>query len=139
MLRHLADLDLGRGQGRSAKFRGRAAALGLKRGDRVAIVGSNRPRLYWTFLAAQSLGRVPVPVYADSVADELAYVLDHAEVGMAVVEDQEQVDKILSVAERLPRLQHIVYDEARGLQKYEHTQLARVRGDAGVRRARPCA
>jgi long-chain acyl-CoA synthetase len=98
-------------------------ALGLKRGDRIAIVGSNRPRLYWTFLAAQSLGCVPVPVYSDSVADELAYVLDHAEVVMAVVEDQEQVDKILSLSERLPRLQNLIYDEERGLEKYEHTQL----------------
>ena len=98
-------------------------AAGLKRGDRIAIVGTNRPRLYWTFLAAQSLGAIPVPVYADSVADELAYVLDHAEVVMAVVEDQEQVDKLLSVAERVPRLAHVIYDNDRGLQKYDHTRL----------------
>ena len=98
-------------------------ALGLKRGDKVAIVGSNRPRLYWTFLAVQSLGGVPVPVYADSVADELAHVLGHAEVKMAVVEDQEQADKLLSVAEQLPLIGHIIYDEERGLLKYEHTQL----------------
>ena len=120
-------------------------ALGLKRGDKVAILGTNRPRLYWTFLAVQSLGCVPVPVYADSVADELAYVLGHAEVKMAVVEDQEQVDKLLSVAERLPLIQHIVYDEERGLLKYDHTKLhafsemqaygrntARVKSDAGI-------
>ncbi len=99
------------------------AALGLKRGDRIAIVGSNRPRLYWTFLAAQSLGATPVPVYADSVADELAYVLDHAEVSVAVTEDQEQVDKLLSIADRVPRLIHIVYDDERGLAKYDHTRL----------------
>ena len=98
-------------------------ALGLRRGDRIAIVGSNRPRLYWTFLAAQSLGAIPVPVYSDSVADELAYVLDHAEVKMAVVEDQEQVDKLLSVAERVPRLGHVIYDNDRGLAKYDHAKL----------------
>ncbi len=98
-------------------------SLGLKRGDKIAIVGTNRPRLYWTFMAAQSLGCVPVPVYADSVADELAYVLDHAEVVMAVVDDQEQVDKLLGVAERVPRLKHIIYDNDRGLQSYDHTHL----------------
>ncbi len=98
-------------------------ALGLRRGDKVAILGTNRPRLYWTFLAVQSLGCVPIPVYADSVADELAFVLGHAEVKVAVVEDQEQVDKLLSVTERLPLIEHIIYDEDRGLLKYDHTKL----------------
>ena len=79
--------------------------LGVRRGDTVAIVGANRPRLYWSVTAAQALGAVPVPVYADAVADELAYVLAHAEVRFAAVEDQEQVDKILSVSERLPKLE----------------------------------
>ena len=97
--------------------------LGLKRGDTIAIVGSNRPRLYWSVMAAQMLGAVPVPVYADAVADELAYVLAHAEVRFAAVEDQEQVDKILSVSERLPKLEQIVYDEPRGLRDYDHSRL----------------
>src|SRR4029077_7745670 len=78
--------------------------LGLKRGDKFAIIGANRPRLYWAMCAGQALGAVPVPVYADSVADEMAYVVEHAEASLAVVEDQEQVDKILSVSERLPKL-----------------------------------
>src|SRR5262245_65244140 len=82
--------------------------LGLKRDDKVAIIGSNRPRLYWAMCAAQALGAVPVPIYADSVAEEMAYILDHAEVTAAVVEDQEQVDKLLSVVDRLPRLALIV-------------------------------
>ncbi len=97
--------------------------LGLKAGDTVAIVGSNRPRLYWSITAAQMLRAIPVPVYSDAVADELAYVLAHAEVRFAAVEDQEQVDKILSVSERLPRLERIVYDEARGLRDYDHARL----------------
>ena len=97
--------------------------LGLKRGETIAIVGDNRPRLYWTFCAAQSLGAIPVPVYQDSVADEMAYVLDHSEVVMAVVQNQEQVDKLLSIAERVPRLRRVVYEEPRGLQKYDHTTL----------------
>jgi long-chain acyl-CoA synthetase len=100
------------------------ARLGLKRHDTIAIVGSNRPRLYWSVMAAQMLRAVPVPVYSDAVADELAYVLAHAEVKFAAVEDQEQVDKILSVSERLPKLERIVYDEARGLRDYDHVRLA---------------
>ncbi len=97
--------------------------LGLAPGDTVAIVGDNRPRLYWTFVAAQSLGAIPVPVYQDSVAEEMAYVLSHAEVKFAVVENQEQVDKLLSLAEEVPSLKTIVYDDPRGLEAYDHTHL----------------
>jgi long-chain acyl-CoA synthetase len=97
--------------------------LGLKRGDKFAVIGSNRPRLYWAMCAGQALGAVPVPIYADSVADEMAYVLDHAEATLAVVEDQEQVDKVLSVWERLPKLASALYDEPRGLRDYDHTRL----------------
>ena len=97
--------------------------LGLKRGDKIAIIGQNRPRLYWTFCAAQALGAVPVPVYADSVADEMAYVLDHAEVHFAVCQDQEQVDKVLSIGDRLKTLDKVIYDEPRGLRDYDHTNL----------------
>jgi long-chain acyl-CoA synthetase len=97
--------------------------LGVKRGDTVAIVGSNRPKLYWSIMAAQVLRAIPVPVYADAVADELAYVLAHADVKFAAAQDQEQVDKILSVSERLPHLERIVYDETRGLRDYDHGRL----------------
>jgi long-chain acyl-CoA synthetase len=97
--------------------------LGLQRGDTIAIVGSNRPKLYWSVMAAQMLGAIPVPVYADAVADELAFVLAHADVRFAAVEDQEQVDKIQSVATRLPKLERILYDEPRGLRDYDHSRL----------------
>ncbi len=97
--------------------------LGLKRGETIAIVGGNRPKLYWSEMAVQMLGAVPVPVYADAVADELAYVLAHAETRFAAVEDQEQVDKILSVKDRLPKLEEMVYDERRGLRDYDHSHL----------------
>ncbi|NNM71064.1 AMP-binding protein [Enterovirga sp. DB1703] len=100
--------------------------LGVERGSKIAIVGQNRPRLYWAIAAAQWLGAVPVPVYADSVADEMAYVLDHAEVTLAVAQDQEQVDKLLSVSERLPKLHHILYDEEKGLRTYDHTRLTSI-------------
>ncbi len=100
--------------------------LGVEPGTKVAIVGQNRPRLYWAIAAAQWLGAIPVPVYADSVADEMAYVLDHAEVTLAIAQDQEQVDKLLSVAERLPKLHHILYDEEKGLRTYDHTRLTSI-------------
>jgi long-chain acyl-CoA synthetase len=100
--------------------------LGVERGSKIAIVGQNRPRLYWAIAAAQWLGAVPVPVYADSVADEMAFVLDHAEVTHAIAQDQEQVDKLLSVSERLPKLHHILYDEDKGLRTYDHTRLTSI-------------
>jgi len=97
--------------------------LGLKRGETMAIVGANRPKLYWSVMAAQMMGVIPVPVYADAVAEELCFVLAHAEVRFAAVEDQEQVDKILSVQARLPMLEQVIYDESRGLRDYDHTRL----------------
>src|SRR5262249_8373011 len=93
--------------------------LGLKRGERIAIIGTNRPYLYWSIMAAQVLGAFPVPVYADAVAGELAFVLAHAEVRFAAVENQEQVDKILSISEHLPVLACVVYDEPQGLRDYD--------------------
>ncbi len=97
--------------------------LGLKRGATVAIIGDNRPHLYWAFTAAQSLGAIPVPVYQDSVADEMAFVLTHAEVSFAVVEDQEQVDKLISIRDKVPSLAKIIYDDQHGLQKYDPANL----------------
>jgi long-chain acyl-CoA synthetase len=97
--------------------------LGLERGDAVSIIGDNRPRLYAALAAVQSLGGIAVPAYQDAVADEMAYVLDHAEVKFAIVQNQEQVDKLISIAERLPRLRSIVYEEERGLASYDHTHL----------------
>jgi len=99
------------------------SGLGVAKGDKVAIIGSNRPRLYWTICAVQSLGAVPVPLYQDAVAAEMVYVLQHAEARFAVVEDQEQVDKILSLSDELEVLEHVIYDEDRGLKDYDHTRL----------------
>jgi long-chain acyl-CoA synthetase len=100
--------------------------LGVRRGDAIAIVGSNRPKIYASVMAAQALGAIPVPVYADAVANELAYVLAHAEVKFAAVEDQEQVDKILSVSEQVPKLKTIVYDEPKGLREYDRANLRHI-------------
>lgn len=93
--------------------------LGLKPGDKVAIIGANRPRLYWSFSAIQSIGAIPVPMYSDSVADEMVFVLEHAGVRFAICQDQEQIDKVLSVQEQLPSLEKLLYDEPRGLRDYD--------------------
>lgn len=97
--------------------------LGVQPGDKIAVVGANRPKLYWTMMAAQALRAIPVPVYSDAVADELAFVLAHAGAKFAAAQDQEQVDKVLSVSDRVPHLQKIVYDEPRGLDDYDHSRL----------------
>jgi long-chain acyl-CoA synthetase len=94
------------------------AALGFKRGDKLVIVGDNRPRLYWAIAAAQMLGGIPVPVYQDSVASEMAYVIDNAEAQFALGEDQEQVDKLLEIRATVPALKTIIYEDPRGLREY---------------------
>ncbi|MBV8444036.1 MAG: AMP-binding protein [Hyphomicrobiales bacterium] len=98
--------------------------LGLLPGQTIAVVGANRPRLYWSMTAAQMIGAVPAPVYADAVAEEVAFVLEHAEARVVVAQDQEQVDKILAIRDRLPTLSHILYDEPRGLSDYRELGLA---------------
>ncbi len=93
-------------------------AMGFQRGDKLIIVGDNRPRLYWAMTAAQAVGGVPVPVYQDSVAKEMTFVVDHAEAGFALAEDQEQVDKLMEIMETVPLLKQIVYEDSRGLRNY---------------------
>jgi len=94
------------------------AAHGFRRGDKLAVIGDNRPRLYWAQVAAQCLGGAAVPTYQDSIASELVFVLNHAEVSVVVAEDQEQVDKILSLRAELPHLELVVYDDPKGLRHY---------------------
>ncbi len=96
---------------------------GLQRGEHLIVVGANRPRLYATMLAAQSLGAIPVPLYQDAAAAECVFPIINAEVRFCVVEDQEQVDKMLEVREQCPQLTHIYYDDPRGLRKYTEDGL----------------
>jgi len=96
---------------------------GLKRGEHMVVVGSNRPRLYATMLAAQSLGAIPVPLYQDAAAAECVFPMTNADVRLCVVEDQEQVDKMLEVRESYPALERIYFDNPRGLRKYEEPGL----------------
>ena len=94
--------------------------LGAVPDDHIAIVGRNRPALYWAMVAAQRIGCVPVPMYSDAAAEEMAYALDHCGARFAVVSDQEQVDKIADIREGLTELEHIIYLDGRGLRKYDH-------------------
>ena len=100
---------------------------GLSRGDKISIIGDNRPNLYLTIAAAQLIGAIPVPCYQDSVADELQYILEHAEVKIAVVEDQEQVDKVLEIFDKLPKLNTIFFDDPRGLENYNNKEIKSLR------------
>ncbi|MDN3922209.1 AMP-dependent synthetase/ligase [Roseateles violae] len=100
------------------------ADAGLARGQHLIVVGENRPRLAATMLAAQSLGAIPVPLYQDAVAAEFVFPVNNAEVAFAVVEDQEQVDKMLEIREQCPQLAHIWFDDPRGLRNYAEPGLA---------------
>ncbi|MDX5403715.1 MAG: AMP-binding protein [Rhodobacterales bacterium] len=97
--------------------------LGVNEGDFIAIIGSNRPQLYWSMVAAQSVGAVPVPLYQDSAAEEMAYVLEHCGARFVIVEDQEQVDKVIEIQDRLHQFEHMIYLDPRGLRKYDHSHL----------------
>jgi len=99
---------------------------GLQRGEHLVVIGANRPRLYATMLAAQALGAIPVPLYQDAVAGECVFPINNAEVRFCVVEDQEQVDKMLEVREQCPQISHIFYDDPRGLRKYDAPGLSSV-------------
>jgi len=92
------------------------AALGFRRGDRLAVIGNNRPHLYAAMLAAQSLGGISLALYQDSIATEMSYVLDHSEARFIVAEDEEQVDKMVEIRPQIPRVERVIYDDPRGLE-----------------------
>jgi len=96
---------------------------GLQRGEHVIVVGANRPRLYASMLAVQSLGAIPVPLYQDAVATEYVFPINNAEVRFAVVENQEQVDKLLEIRPDCANLAHIYFDDPRGLRNYQQDGL----------------
>ena len=102
------------------------AALGFTPGQNLAIVGDNRPHLYLMFIAVQALRGVPVPMYQDAVAAEMAFVLEDAEVHFAFAENQEQVDKMLELRESVSGLTHIIYDDPRGMRNYSQPGLISV-------------
>ncbi|MFW8635967.1 AMP-binding protein [Cribrihabitans pelagius] len=97
--------------------------LGVKEGDFVAIIGRNRPYLYWSMVAAQAAGAIPVPLYQDAVAEEMAYVLSHCGARFVIVGDQEQADKVIEIQDQLHQFEHMIYLDPRGMRKYDHHQL----------------
>jgi long-chain acyl-CoA synthetase len=103
---------------------GGLAAQGLKRGEHIALIGDNRPRLYAAMCAAQCLGAIPVPLYQDAVAAEMAFPIQNAQITHAMAEDQEQVDKLLEILPQCPSLKHIYYDDPRGMRHYAQSQVA---------------
>lgn len=114
--------------------------LGVAPGDHVAILGRNRPALYWSMVAVQMCGGVPVPMYQDAAAEEIAYGLDHSGARFAIVGDQEQVDKVAEAKATASNLEYVVYLDGRGLRKYDHTAMCSVadltaKGRASGRRA----
>ena len=99
-------------------------ALGLRPGEHVAVIGRNRPQLYMAMVAAQCAGAIPVPLYADAVGEEIAYVLGHCGATMVIAGDQEQVDKVIEVRDRIENLRHVAYLDGRGLRKYDHSAMS---------------
>ena len=98
-------------------------SLGFRRGDKLALLSDNRPQVYAAMVAAQAVGGVPVPVYQDSIAREIQYVIDHADAKFVYAEDQEQVDKILDLKGDLPKVKHVIYDDPKGLRHYDDPSL----------------
>ena len=94
------------------------ADLGVGSGDYVAVIGRNRPYLYWSMIAAQMVGATPVPLYQDAVAEEMTYVLSHCGARFVVAGDQEQVDKVLEIQSELESFEHMIYLDPRGMRKY---------------------
>ena len=99
------------------------AALQMQRGEKLAVIGDNRPPLYWMLLAAEALGGIPVPLYQDAIDREIQYVLEHSEARIVVAQDQEQVDKLLHVKDALPKLETIIYVDAKGMRPYRQPFL----------------
>lgn len=97
--------------------------LGAREGDYIAVIGRNRPHLYWAMMSAQMVGAIPVPLYQDAVAEEMSYVLSHCGARFVISEDQEQVDKVLEIQEDLPSLDQMIYLDPQGMRKYDHSKL----------------
>ncbi len=97
--------------------------LGVAEGDFIAVIGRNRPTLYWSMMAAQMCGAVPVPLYQDASAEEMAYTLGHCGARFVIAGDQEQVDKVIEVQRELPDFEQMIYLDPRGLRKYDHSKL----------------
>lgn len=99
------------------------ADLGLELGDSVAIIGRNRPALYWAMISVQMCGGIPVPLYQDAVAEEMVHVLSNSHARFVIAGDQEQIDKIHEVQDQIPRVETMIYHDPRGMRKYDAPNL----------------
>ena len=99
-------------------------SLGINEGDHIAVIGSNRPHLYWAMIASQSVSAIPVPLYQDAVSEEISYVLEHCSAKFVIAEDQEQVDKILDIQDKIHKFEKIIYLDPRGMRKYDKSRLS---------------
>ena len=97
--------------------------LGVAEGDFIAVIGRNRPYLYWSMMAAQMVGAVPVPLYQDASAEEMAYTMSHCGARFVIAGDQEQVDKVMEVQSELTEFEAMIYLDPRGLRKYDSAKL----------------
>jgi len=100
-------------------------ALGFQPGEVVAIIGDNRPELFYAALGTQSIGGISYGMYQDSLAEQLAQLIEFAEARIVVCEDQEQVDKLLKMDALLPHVERIVVEDWRGMWRYRHPKLVR--------------
>src|SRR3982751_4689338 len=98
-------------------------ALGLGRGDVIGIIGDNRPDWVAAEVASHAIGALSLGLYRDVLDEEAAYLLTYGEARLVFAEDEEQVDKLLNLADRVPQLKHIVYSDPRGMRKYDDPRL----------------
>ncbi len=102
------------------------AALGFEAGDKLAIISDNRPEVYWTMVAVQALRGMPVPLYQDSMSNQLEYVVGHSDAVMVMAENQEQVDKVIDIQDKLPKMRKIIYDDPKGMRHYDDPILTSI-------------
>jgi long-chain acyl-CoA synthetase len=94
-------------------------ALGVRPGDKVALIGDDEPEGFWAEVAIQAAGAAVVAMWSDSIPSEVAYVIQHSDARFVVAEDQEQVDKLLEIKESIPAVQRVVLWDRKGMRRYE--------------------
>lgn len=102
-------------------------SLGLKKGDKVAMIGDNRPEGVWAEMAAMCAGAIPVWLFQDCMMEEVKYIIDHSDSKFFVGETQEEVDKALAIRPDCPKLEHIIWDDPKGMRRYHQDFLISIK------------
>jgi long-chain acyl-CoA synthetase len=102
-------------------------SLGLEKGDKVAMIGDNRPEGVWAEMAAMCAGAVPVWLFKDCMMEEVKYIIDHSDSRFFVGETQEEVDKALAIMPDCPKLEHVIWDDPKGMRRYDQEFLISIR------------